>query len=88
MRVSNSVPLNGPEIQTPVTSAPSSRTSGSSHVGETTDEVSLSPVGASALSNRSDRVAELKTLVGSSDYTPSSADTSKKLVSEALSRSR
>lgn len=86
MRVTNSTPLNGPEIQNPGAAASSARSSDSSHDAATTDKVALSSAGASALSNRSGRIAELKALVNSSGYSPSSSDVSKKLVSEALSR--
>jgi hypothetical protein len=77
--------LNGPEIEKQGASVPPARSSGSGHA-ENTDKVALSPAGASALSNRSDRIAELKALVDSNGYTPASADVGKKLVSEALSR--
>jgi hypothetical protein len=85
MRVGNSAPLNGPEIEKPSGSAPPARSSDSGRA-EHTDKVALSPAGASALSNRSDRIAHIKALVNSSGYVPSSSDIGKKLVSEALSR--
>ena len=88
MRVSNSAPLNGPDIQQPGASAPPARSSDSGHAVEHADEVALSAAGTSALSNRSDKVEELKALVGSSSYAPSSSDVSRKLVSDALSRPR
>jgi anti-sigma28 factor (negative regulator of flagellin synthesis) len=85
MRVSNSGPLNGPQIEKQAASVPPARSVGSGQV-ENGDKVALSPAGASALSNRSDRIAELKELVNSNSYAPSSSDVGKKLVSEALSR--
>jgi hypothetical protein len=84
MRIGNSAPLNGPEIEKPGGSAPPARSSDSGRAE--TDKVALSPAGASALSNRSERIAQIKALVTSSGYVPSSSDIGKKLVSEALSR--
>jgi anti-sigma28 factor (negative regulator of flagellin synthesis) len=85
MKIGNAAPLNGPEIEKQGASAPPARSSDAGRA-ENTDKVALSPAGASALSNRSDRIAEIKTLVNSNSYTPSSSDVGKKLVSEALSR--
>lgn len=86
MRVNNSTPLNGAEIPNSPATAPQVRPSGSGPTAEKSDEVSLSPAGTSALSDRSARISELKSLVNSSAYTPSSSDIGRKLVSEALSR--
>jgi anti-sigma28 factor (negative regulator of flagellin synthesis) len=85
MRIGNAAPLNGPEIEKQGSPVPPGRSSDASRA-ENTDKVALSPAGASALSNRSDRIAEIKTLVNSNSYTASSSDIGKKLVSEALSR--
>jgi anti-sigma28 factor (negative regulator of flagellin synthesis) len=86
MRVNNSTPLSGTEIANSRVAASPVRSSETAKGAENIDEVALSPAGASTLSNRADRIAALKTLVSSSGYTPSSADVSKKLVSEALTR--
>jgi len=86
MIVSNSAPLNGPEMQKSNASPSPVRPAEAGHDVSNQDQVALSPAGASALSNRSERIAELKTLVNSSSYSPSATEISKKLVSEALSR--
>jgi hypothetical protein len=86
MRIGNSAPLNGPDIQKTGTSAPQGRSRDAGHALSGSDEVALSPAGESALSNRTDRVAELTALVNSSSYAPPSAEVSKKIVSDALSR--
>ena len=85
MRIGNAAPLNGPEIEKQGSPVPAGRSSDAGRA-ENTDKVALSPAGASALSNRADRVAELKALVNSNNYVPSSSDVGKKLVSDALSR--
>ena len=53
---------------------------------QATDQVELSEATASILQERSERIAALRSVVVSPDYSPSSLPISRKLVSEALSR--
>jgi hypothetical protein len=50
------------------------------------DEVQLSRLTEIVLQNRSERIAEIRTIVASPDYLASAASLSRKLVSGALSR--
>jgi anti-sigma28 factor (negative regulator of flagellin synthesis) len=86
MIVNNSNPLNTPDVQKPNNTAATARSGDSGQAAAGQDQVTLSPAGTSALSSRSEKIAEIKALVNSSHYTPSATDISKKLVSEALSR--